>query len=244
MDARDCCRYLPWDSEHFGARIGRVNATRLTADLPADIDRWAVSHSIDCLYLLAEPDPLTMRLAAGMGFRFVDARTTFEAQQPRPSSSEETRSIRPAALHDIPDLRRIAGESHRDSRFYADGNFRLDACDEMYRIWIERSCREPGFAGAVFVAERERCPVGYISCRVATEVGDIGLVAVDGKCRNLGLGGRLVCRALSWFAAQGARRVTVVTQGSNVPSQRLYQKSGFLISSVQLWYHRWFLREA
>jgi hypothetical protein len=79
MDARDCCRYLSWDSEHFGARIGQVNATRLTAALLADIDQWASSHSIDCLYFLAEPDPLTMRLAAGMGFRFVDARMTFEA---------------------------------------------------------------------------------------------------------------------------------------------------------------------
>ncbi|MGA9624552.1 MAG: GNAT family N-acetyltransferase [Bryobacteraceae bacterium] len=243
MDARDCCRYLWWDSEHFGARIGCVNATRLTAALLADIDQWASSHSIDCLYFLAEPDPLTMRLAACMGFRFVDARVTFEAQLPRPASPEETRSIRLATLNDIPDLRRIAGESHRDSRFYVDGNFPPSACGEMYRVWIERSCREPGLACAVFVAERERCPVGYISCRVATEVGHIGLVAVDGKCRNLGLGARLVCQALSWFGAQGVRRVAVVTQGSNVPAQRLYQKSGFLISSVQLWYHRWFRQE-
>jgi Acetyltransferases len=81
--------------------------------------------------------------------------------------------------------------------------------------------------------------VGYISCRVATETGDIGLVAVDGKCRGLGLGDQLVSQALSWFAAQGARRVTVVTQGLNVPAQRLYQKSGFLVSAVQLWYHLW-----
>lgn len=239
MDARDCCRYLSWDSQHFGGRIGRVNATRLTAALLADIDRWANSHSIDCLYFLAEPDPLTMRLAAGMGFRFVDARTRFEAQLPKPASAEETRSIRLATLDDIPDLRRIAGESHRDSRFYADGNFPPAACDEMYRIWIERSCREPGFADAVFVAEREHRPVGYISCRMATEVGDIGLVAVDGECRDLGLGARLVRQALAWFAAQGARRVTVVTQGLNVPAQRLYQKSGFLVSSVRLWYHLW-----
>src|SRR5271157_4600306 len=102
MDAPECCRYLSWDSEHFGARIGRVNATRLTADLVADIRQWASFHSIDCLYFLAEPDPLTMRLAAGMGFRFVDARTTFEAQPQRSSSSQETRSIRLATLDDIP----------------------------------------------------------------------------------------------------------------------------------------------
>jgi len=30
-----------------------------------------------------------------------------------------------------------------------------------------------------------------------------------------------------------------VTQGSNIAAQRLYQRSGFLPKSVQLWYHFW-----
>jgi ribosomal protein S18 acetylase RimI-like enzyme len=35
------------------------------------------------------------------------------------------------------------------------------------------------------------------------------------------------------------RVATVVTQGRNIASQRLYQKHGFVTQSIQLWYHRW-----
>jgi hypothetical protein len=32
-----------------------------------------------------------------------------------------------------------------------------------------------------------------------------------------------------------------VTQGKNIAAQRLYQKNGFLIRDLQLWYHKWYL---
>jgi ribosomal protein S18 acetylase RimI-like enzyme len=288
MDSPACCRYLPWDSAHFGMRIGRVNATRLTPGVLADIDRWSRLQSIDCLYFLSDPDPAAMRLAAEAGFRYVDARTTLAAELTKPAEapairpatlddgagavlsrahsgealairpatlddgagavlshahSGEAPAIRPATLDDLPELRRIAGESHRDTRFYADGRFPTGACDELYRIWIGRSCSEPEFADAVFVAEQEHHAAGYVSCRLADGAGEIGLLAVDGKYRGLGLGEQLVRRAGSWFRERGAPRASVVTQGANVRALRLYQKCGFFVAAVQFWYHRWSSRE-
>jgi hypothetical protein len=32
-----------------------------------------------------------------------------------------------------------------------------------------------------------------------------------------------------------------VTQGRNLAAQRLYQRTGFLIRDLQLWYHKWYL---
>jgi hypothetical protein len=45
---------------------------------------------------------------------------------------------------------------------------------------------------------------------------------------------------LSWAAREDAKRAVVITQGRNVRAQRLYQRSGFVTASSQLWYHRWF----
>jgi dTDP-4-amino-4,6-dideoxy-D-galactose acyltransferase len=223
-------------------RIGRVNSTKLTAALVSGVEAWAQSNAIDCLYLLAEPDPATMHLAGDAGFRFIDIRSTFEVElsQGQIGRSEKGCPIRVATLDDVPELRRIAGESHHQTRFYVDGNFPLNACDELYRIWIERSCKEPCLGSTVLVAEEDSRAIGYISCSLSTNFGEIGLVGVDSIYQGRGWGERLVRRALLWFRNRGAARAIVVTQGSNVSAQRLYERCGFLVSSVRLWYHRWF----
>jgi len=53
-------------------------------------------------------------------------------------------------------------------------------------------------------------------------------------------GKSLLLVALDWFASQGAKEVRVVTQGKNIAAQRLYQRCGFVIRDLQLWYHKWY----
>jgi len=147
--------------------------------------------------------------------------------------------IRTSRESDIPTLRTIAAKSHVDSRFYADGRFDRARCDELYATWIEKSCR--GWADVVFVAEHDGSPVGYLSCHAREDKrGEIGLVGIDERAQGRGLGGALVHAALRWFAERELERASVVTQGRNVPAQRLYQSAGFRTSAVQLWHHRWF----
>ena len=95
-------------------------------------------------------------------------------------------------------------------------------------------------AGAVLVAKGERHAAGYVSCHVDGAAGEIGLFAVSEEARGRRLGRDLMDAACVWFAGHGVTRVTVVTQGTNVRAQRTYQRRGFLIGKVELWYHRWF----
>jgi ribosomal protein S18 acetylase RimI-like enzyme len=48
--------------------------------------------------------------------------------------------------------------------------------------------------------------------------------------------------ALRWFVSQGVTSVSVVTQARNVRAARFYQRAGFSIESIQLWYHKWIER--
>jgi ribosomal protein S18 acetylase RimI-like enzyme len=91
----------------------------------------------------------------------------------------------------------------------------------------------------VLVAEKEGAPAGYCTCDLRDGGGSIGLLAVDPRWRRERFGTALVQSALDFFRASGAARTTVVTQGHNIASQRLYQRAGFVTSSIQLWYHRW-----
>jgi dTDP-4-amino-4,6-dideoxy-D-galactose acyltransferase len=239
MIPASCCEYLPWDSSHFNLRIARVNHTKLTPALIEQIGEWAKMHSIDCLYFLADPEPSTLRLAADNRFRFVDIRFTLAMEIGQDVPVDEESCVRSVTAADLADLRRISGQAHRGSRFYVDGGFAEPACDELYRIWIERSYRDQDFATAVLVADHGGKAVGYISYRASAAGSEISLVGIDPEYQGCGLGRRLVRAALLRMRAEGCRRVQVVTQGSNVRAQRLYQRSGFIVSSARVWYHFW-----
>ena len=229
--------YLDWDSRFFGRRIARVRGHHLNDHLVAAILEWCSTQRIDCLYFLADAgDPRTVRLAERNAFDFVDIRTTFERSLE--GLPEESTLIRPARPDDLPQLKRITGQSFSDSRFYYDSHFDRPSCDELYATWIERSCQ--GYADCVLVADLNGQAAGYVTCRLgASQVGSIGLIAVDASSQGSGLGGRLLVSALHYFRNHGMTSVTVVTQGRNLKSQRLYQRCGFLTQSVGLWYHHW-----
>jgi dTDP-4-amino-4,6-dideoxy-D-galactose acyltransferase len=239
------CDYLDWDSEFFGQRIARVAPTRLNAEMMRDVLRWCEENSIDCLYFLADAaDKQSAVLAADNGFHFMDVRVTYE----RPLVGEKgwrekAAEVRLSVPEDVPILSSIARIGHRDSRFYFDPGFSESACDALYGTWIEKSCR--GYADAVLVAEFEGRPAGYISLHLKDgNKGQIGLVGVSADARGHGLGKKLINESLRWFVERGVANVTVVTQGRNLAAQRIYQKSGFLLTSVEVWYHRWFKKEA
>jgi len=232
-------RLLDWDSAHFGMRIGRVLPNRGDERLFQEASAWADRSSLECMYLLADSDhAATVRLASECGWRMVDVRVTLGAELSRMAKSPAP--MRQAYAGDLPYLQELARRSHTDSRFYADGNFPAAACDDLFAAWIERSVLDRGFAGAVLVAELAgNEPAGYVTCSVRHGAGEIGLIAVDPKAHRRGLGTRLLAEAARWCSEQAAERVTVVTQGCNIPALRMYQRCGFTIESLRLWFHWW-----
>lgn len=233
------CEFLAWDSQFFGLRIARLTEPRLTPGGVASALRWCRTNQIGCLYFLADSDDAeTVRLAQVNAFQLVDIRLTLERRLGSGIASPAP-AVRPFQAADAAGLRAIARVSHRDSRFYYDAQFARPQCDALYEAWIERSFG--GWADAVLVAECDDAPAGYISCHLAPSgVGSIGLVAVAQEYRRRGLGRQLVAAALEYFGQNGMHQASVVTQGRNIGSQRIYQRCGFLAQSVQLWYHCWF----
>ncbi len=233
------CEQLPWDSEFFRLKIGRLYGNRLTPERASNALQWCRDNSIECLYFLADAaDPLTAHAATASGFRFVDVRCTYECDLPPRRPSILSSAVRAFEPGDLPALERIAASNHSDSRFYFDGSFQRERCDELFATWIRRSCS--GWADAVFVAGFAGSPVGYVTCHLRChEFGSIGLIALEPQFQGHGLGQQLVAAALEYLGKRGARRVEVVTQGRNLRSQQLYQRCGFALRDFELWYHLW-----
>jgi dTDP-4-amino-4,6-dideoxy-D-galactose acyltransferase len=244
----DPCEMLAWDSEFFGVRVARLRGDVLRDERRAVVDEWCVRNGVSCLYFQCRPDdPGSAAAAEGGGFRLVDVRMTF-ARDASPAAEADP-VVRNATAADVPVLRRIARESHRDTRFYLDHHFPRHLCDLLYERWIQSSCE--GHADAVLVAGDEGVPTGYVTCHLdrpgpgapagaAPLSGRIGLLGVDAAARGGGLGARLTRAAVNWLVAKGAGGVSVVTQGRNVAAQRLYQRCGFLTRDVHLYFHKWY----
>lgn len=237
----EICEALPWDSEFFALRIGRVRGCRMTDAQAAEIGVWARLHRIDCLYFLGDPgDSTTLRVAAREGFDLVDLRVTLMAASGRQrQTGRDAFPVRPARDGDVQALQQIARVSHRDSRFYRDGRFAHARCDDLFATWIEKSCK--GYADAVLVADIDGRPVGYATGHLAApDQATIGLLGIDPAARRRGCGHALVRALLDWFGDRGVAQVGVVTQGCNAQALSFYQRSGFEVSSIEIWYHRWF----
>jgi len=232
------CRFLPWDSEFFGVRIGSVLPHRLDDAAVAAIRAFRKEERIDCLYFLADlGDAGTFLRAEDEGFRLVDIRITLECRPEKDAPAPpDGPVIRPAEERDLPILTALARENHVDTRFYYDGHFPKERCGDLYAAWIENGVR--GQADRVLVPEIEGQAAGYITCH-RSGPPRIGLLGVGPAAQKKGVGGRLIREALAWFAGEGIERVSVVTQGRNVRAQRAYQREGFTTAVVEVWYHGW-----
>ena len=215
-------------------RIGRVLTDTLAADV---VDAWARANDVACVYFLCRDQPRAAGAAEDAGFRLVDVRVELG----RPSAGDESSSLRPAAAADAPVLRELARANHRITRFYADPRFPDERCDDLYETWISRSLE--GWADAVLVADREGRPAGYVSLhRLEWGWGSIGLIGVAPDAQGRGLGRALVEGAVAWSRERGLERVTVVTQGRNVPALRTFEGCGFRVDDLGLWFHKWYDR--
>jgi dTDP-4-amino-4,6-dideoxy-D-galactose acyltransferase len=231
---------LAWDSSFFGFSLARVTGSTLDTPLAGEAVALARAQHVACLsLLLPAKDASSIAAAQDAGFHLVDVRTTLERPAGPPLPADRGLQVRRHTEADLPVLEEIAATAHLNTRFARDGRFPRDRVAELYRTWIRKECA--GAADEVLVVEAEGKPVGYLSCHAAAGVGKIGLSAVRTEDRGRGAGSALVRAALEWFTARGMERVSVVTQGHDVAAMRLYERSGFLTTTVELWFHLWLI---
>jgi len=237
-DAVAVCERLEWDSTFFGVPIARIRTNRLDETLAMEIETWAAAEGIRCLYFLADlEDAATMRIAEQHGYRLVDVRVAYELlikDVVRLVEPSQMTNIRAAVPDDVPALRAIALHGYRGTRFYNDPDFPTAQCDELYATWIEHSVH--GWADQVFVLGPPGGAYGFITCH---RDGRIGLSGIHVTQRGRGEGLALYQAAVEWCVAERVEPIRLVTQGTNLRAQRLFQRMGGRITNMALWYHRW-----
>jgi GNAT superfamily N-acetyltransferase len=92
--------------------------------------------------------------------------------------------------------------------------------------------------GLIIVARQDSQVVGMVNLlyTVSTALGDrVALLedmVVSPNARGSGVGSRLLEQAIEFARLDGCKRITLLTDRTNEPAQRFYQKHGFDFSAM------------
>lgn len=143
----------------------------------------------------------------------------------------ELESIRQAAFVPIfASFRSILGEEIYELAQAAEDK----AQDELLA-----SALAPDSDWQVYAAEVDSTIVGFVSIQLNldTQVGEIGLNAVDPEQAGQGIGTVMYNFAVEAMKAVGMQVATVATGGdlSHAPARRAYEKAGFTVQIPSVW---------
>lgn len=229
--------FLPWDSEFFGIRIGRIHPGPLN---PLAVDAWRRENRIRCLYYLAELDDLaSIHAAESMGFHLMDIRASFLLPLPYQASVNPKFQIRRANDEDLPAIRKLSTGIFTNTRFAQDLNFPRNRVEDMYNQWVENHLHFPNTG--LWVSEDAGGLNGFVT---AVELDStrvrISLLGVAEQARGQGLALSLNNHVINHYSSLGYKDLEAVTQTRNRTTFNLNFRCGMKLISQQLWYHGWF----
>jgi dTDP-4-amino-4,6-dideoxy-D-galactose acyltransferase len=226
---------LDWDSLFFGLPIGRVAGTATAEDISAAVHE-ALDRELDCIYLLASADDDTLiESAQEHGFTVREIRVELERLVRGHALGIE--GLRIGLPEDLSRFEQVARERFRTTRFFADKRFPPDRSEALYVEWLRRGLNDRAQRRVLVTADAS----GFVVCHldIDSQLGRIELIGVAANASRRGLGNALMAGAGTLFKEASLNTAMVVTQGHNVPAQRLYQSHGYRTTKTSLWLHRW-----
>lgn len=228
---------LPWDSEFFGFNVGRLMLESTTETLDHDTKMLIEKSDYRLIYIFSNIEQNISLLNSKMEINLYDTKQTYSRNI---SGMEEFDTI----SKDYPkkeaseELIRLAVVSGKFSRFNKDPKIPKSKFEDLYKLWIQRSTRRE-IASDVLIRELHGELAGFVTLGKKNGRGDIGIIAVDEKFRNLGIGADLVYSACQRSLSLGFKECQVVTQKDNLAAIHLYKKCGFTLEHEEFVYHAW-----
>jgi GNAT superfamily N-acetyltransferase len=231
------------DSERFGVRIARANAA--SGQLASILD-FCAAEKIDMLIArCAASDLAAAQSMEEMGFLLMDTLVYYSFDLTKKTIPEDACEflVRRLQSGDQAEVRKVASAAFKGyfGHYHADHRLDSSKCDEGYSSWAERSCTTEGVANEVLVAEEGGKVAGFATLRLNSPQEVEGLLfAVAPKSQGRGICRSFMIQSLRWCQAQGAKRMVISTQITNVSMQKVWCRSGFEPSHSLHTFHKWF----
>ena len=234
--SKNSIKYLEWDSDFFG--LSTAKAVIKKAEDFSDVIEDAQQKKIKLVYLFCE-NPLPATALLQLDIQLVDEKLTYthSLTNDMPNVDPHIRLIDQSAP--ILNLEELALRSGQYSRFKIDERLPNRFFEKLYKKWLHNSLSgELGTKVAVLQTTQDQYD-GFITLGKIENSLNIGLLSVAENQTGKGVGTKLIQFVLNEASLQRLQQCTVVTQASNQPASRLYEKSGFNLSNREFIYHLW-----
>lgn len=233
------------DSQRFGVRIARAQIG--PENLLRVLDGCA-AEKIDLLIArCATSDLTTAQNMEAHGFSLMDTLVYYRFDLAKRTIPEDTGQFPVRSFHpgDAEQVRRVASAAFAGYMGHYHADRRLDPrqCDEGYVSWAERSCIPKTAADQVLIAEHNGRVVGFATLRLNSPQEVEGLLyAVAPEWQGRGICRSFMIHSLQWCRSQGAKRMIISTQVTNIFMQKVWCRVGFEPSHSYYTFHKWFSR--
>ena len=232
------------DQERFGIATAKAMVSS-AADADRAIDE---SRALGAKMLIVRCPASELHAAQRLeerGCRIMDVLVYFSRdlkKSPIPADTSDV-SLRGVRAEDADAVEAVARESFKGyiGHYHADARLDRTACDEVYTSWARRSCVSRDVAGEVLIAHDGDEILGFATLRMnSTEEGEGVLFGVAPPAQGRGIYRSFMIGGMQWCAAQGATRMVVSTQVTNIAVQKVWTRLGFEPQKSYLTFHRWF----
>lgn len=241
--AADVATFSHLDSQRFGIRVARAQVVRETLLRVLD---FCAAERIDLLIArCGTSDLVTAQEMERNGFLLMDSLVYYGFDLSRKAIPLWPCDflVRRLEADDHDQIRLVASQAFKGYSGHYHSDTRLDQrkCDEGYISWAERSLTSNGAADEVLVAEHNGSVIGFGTLRSnsAREVEGL-LFGVAPEYQRRGVCPALMVQSLRWCHSQGAQKMLISTQVTNVSMQKVWCRLGFEPSYSYYTFHKWF----
>ena len=217
-------KYLSWDSEFFGLKIGRVDVFSIQ-----ELDQLR-TRGYDLVYVFAKKQ---FDVANSSNILLIDKKVVFNKKISGIWNENNNNIVSVnRANNSIVDLALLSGNF---SRFKLDNRL-SHKFKEMYKTWLQRSLKRE-IASEVLVYENEGVALGFVTINRNSSIATIGLIAVNEMHQGKKIGSALMRAVENWCIKCNVFEIDVTTQLDNKQACYFYERNGYSIKQIDYIYH-------
>jgi len=226
-------RKLNWDSSFFGKEIYSCEIQSIEEF--EFLESQIKIENVEFIYLfMKNENSMLHEQLLKKGLSLVDKKITYQTELLNYNSDNDLVKAYSGPI--TMELENLALLSGNDSRFKKDPNLNYKF-SELYKIWIEKSVSRI-CADEVFVVANEINEIiGFVSCQIENQVGQIGLIATNHSYQGKGYGKLLVDAVHNYYLQNNILKAKVNTQMTNLNACRFYEKCGYGAIEIVSIYH-------